>query len=909
MNKNFATCDSDRIERFLDQQLNSRDQSTFEQHLDDCEECRHALEAAAASNEIWSGVRESLPGQLWSADGVVVDSDFTADQDAVTDDRFNHDSVLKLLAPTDDDRMIGRLGSYEVLGVVGSGGMGVVLKALDPALNRYVAIKLLAPHLGSSGAARKRFSREAQAAAAVVHDNVVEIHGVADIDGLPYLVMPYVRGPSLQKRINDNGPLAVVEILRVGMQAAAGLTAAHAQGLVHRDVKPANILLADGVERVKLTDFGLARAADDASLTRTGIIAGTPQYMSPEQARGESVDQRSDLFALGSVLYTMCTGHSPFRAETSYGVLRRIIDDAPKPIRENNPDIPQWLCQIIDQLLSKDPRDRFESASQVTELLEACLAHVQQPAVVPLPVSLNARPASKRFFSGSRRVTAAIAIAAAFVFALLFWQGTNAPDIAGTWSGEGWGNVVLTEQAPAKYTGTYTDTFNEEVGKIEVKWSRIERRFNGTWSEGEDRFGRISLRRQDDQILGGWTTSKNAHINPGTPELADLSWSRKSDPAIPAAESAIVPAQAASGFPHVVQFKQGATNFVGDDSISITEVRGTSKTFAPDNTYVIKGTYQLASCDEALLAAYTTASERAKGFSRSGKGQTTTVKRGRGNFELLLPISYKGWPHVSFYAGGKSMGGNYFGTGEFVLKQWWGKKKDQGVNEKPNDSGADSNVNGSSLPIDSAESRAWQRTGSYVPPSFETFFPDDETGGVALNQLWRSNDKDARSDQEILDTVRNGLRHTNAHRTSILRWIGNKYIWGQSRQNPDAIEIMYHAADFSGKQADPYGTRHYAVYFGLSVTQPKTPSILRTLAELAIRVDDPNDLSRIQWGCQNQREELLKYLAPFLASDDEAVRAKAQVCEKIFKGELKAFGWAANQAKTRAEAKFSEQQF
>ena len=294
-------------------------------------------------------------------------------------------TILKLLAPTDDDRMIGRWGTYEVVGVVGTGGMGVVLKAFDAALNRYVAIKILAPHLGTSGAAIRRFSREGKAAAAVVHDNVIEIHGVAEAAGLPYLVMPYVRGPSLQRRLDDEGPLAVVEILRVGMQAAAGLAAAHAQGLVHRDVKPANILLADGIERVKLTDFGLARAADDASLTRTGVIAGTPQYMSPEQARGEPVDPRSDLFSLGSVLYAMCTGRPPFRAETSYGVLRRITDEEPRPIREINPDIPDWLCGIVTKLMAKRPEDRFQSASEVAALLEQCLAHVQQPTVILLP--------------------------------------------------------------------------------------------------------------------------------------------------------------------------------------------------------------------------------------------------------------------------------------------------------------------------------------------------------------------------------------------------------------------------------------------------------------------------------------------------------------------------------------------
>ena len=381
MNKNQGTCDPDRIDLFLQQKLSDAEQTAFELHLDDCHDCRRRLETAAATDNAWSEVRESLRDERVPPSGLR-----SGDSDSMGEDHSSSQTtVLKLLAPTDDDRMIGRWGTYEVVGVVGTGGMGVVLKALDIALNRYVAIKVLAPHLGSSGAARRRFSREAQAAAAVVHDNVIEIYGVAEAAGLPYLVMPYVRGPSLQRRLDDEGPMAVVEVLRVGMQAAAGLAAAHAQGLVHRDVKPANILLADGIERVKLTDFGLARAADDASLTKTGVIAGTPQYMSPEQARGEAVDQRSDLFSLGSVLYTMCTGRAPFRAETSYGVLRRITDEEPRPIREINPEIPEWICQIVAKLMAKRPEDRFQSAQEVAKLLEECLAHVQQPTVVPLP--------------------------------------------------------------------------------------------------------------------------------------------------------------------------------------------------------------------------------------------------------------------------------------------------------------------------------------------------------------------------------------------------------------------------------------------------------------------------------------------------------------------------------------------
>jgi serine/threonine protein kinase len=163
------------------------------------------------------------------------------------------------------------------------------------------------------------------------------------------------------------------------------LAAAHAQGLVHRDVKPSNILLDGSVERAMLTDFGLARAVDDASITRTGIISGTPQYMSPEQARGEPIDHRSDLFSLGSVLYAMCTGHPPFRADTTFGVLHRVGGSSPHPICEINADVPAWLGGIVSRLMSKAPKDRFATATEVATLLEQCLAHVQQPTAVSLP--------------------------------------------------------------------------------------------------------------------------------------------------------------------------------------------------------------------------------------------------------------------------------------------------------------------------------------------------------------------------------------------------------------------------------------------------------------------------------------------------------------------------------------------
>jgi serine/threonine protein kinase len=149
------------------------------------------------------------------------------------------------------------------------------------------------------------------------------------------------------KIVDREGWLTLPEILRIGLQTAAGLAAAHAQGLVHRDVKPSNILLEKGIERALLTDFGLARASDDASVTLTGYHPGTPRYMSPEQARGEAVDARSDLFSLGSVLYAMCTGRPPFRAETTFGTLRKITDSEPPLVREINPAIPQWLERCV----------------------------------------------------------------------------------------------------------------------------------------------------------------------------------------------------------------------------------------------------------------------------------------------------------------------------------------------------------------------------------------------------------------------------------------------------------------------------------------------------------------------------------------------------------------------------------
>jgi serine/threonine-protein kinase len=409
----ITACDKRRLREVLAGNVAGQIESQVADHLQTCESCRHDLELLAGGADWWSDVRSFLsshdPGV---SNPTHVDTTSGGGVSAI--DGQSSPSLeswrkqLGFLSPSESPGSLGRLGHYEITDVIGRGGMGIVLKAFDPPLNRHVAIKVLAAEWAHNATARRRFAREAQAAAAVVHDHVVPIHFVGAGGDVPYLVMACIPGPSLQERLDRTGPLELKEILRIGMQTAAGLAAAHAQGLVHRDIKPANILLENGIERVRITDFGLARAVDDVSQTQSGILAGTPQYMSPEQAAGEAVDHRADLFSLGSVLYAMCTGRSPFRAESTVAVLRRICDGHPRPLREINPEAPEWLVEIIDKLHQKQPADRFQTAAEIADLLERHLAHIQQPAVVPRPARLRQYQFWGAF--GSRRKTFGVAL-------------------------------------------------------------------------------------------------------------------------------------------------------------------------------------------------------------------------------------------------------------------------------------------------------------------------------------------------------------------------------------------------------------------------------------------------------------------------------------------------------------------
>jgi len=270
----------------------------------------------------------------------------------------NH--LTAMLSPSQVPGEIGRLGGYRVKEVVGAGGMGVVFRAEDPHLMREVALKAMLPSLAVSSTARERFLREARAAAAIQSDRVVAVFAVGEENGVPFLAMPFLRGESLEQRLS-RGPLSFAEVARIGAEIAEGLEAIHERGLVHRDVKPANVWLEGPAARVKVLDFGLARAAGDSSLTREGSLVGSPAYMSPEQARRETVDARSDLFALGVVLYRLASGRLPFDGE-ALAVLLAITSAEPPPLPA---DVPEGLARLIMRLLAKKPSDRPASAAEV----------------------------------------------------------------------------------------------------------------------------------------------------------------------------------------------------------------------------------------------------------------------------------------------------------------------------------------------------------------------------------------------------------------------------------------------------------------------------------------------------------------------------------------------------------------
>jgi len=280
--------------------------------------------------------------------------------------------VGTLDAPEAPDEL-GRLREYRIQKILGEGGMGVVYLAWDSHLHRSVALKVMKRSIAENELSRQRFLLEARATAAIDHDHIVTIYQVGDHNGVPYLVMKYLEGMTLEDRLRKQKILPPLEAVRIARQIAEGLEAAHRRNLIHRDIKPSNIWLESGRNRVKILDFGLARVADstDVNITQTGVILGTPAYMSPEQAAGLNLDGRSDLFSLGTVLYRMSVGKPPFRGSNNLAILRSLSIDEPVPPHEAVPQIPPRLSKFILKLLEKDADARPASATVVAQMLES----------------------------------------------------------------------------------------------------------------------------------------------------------------------------------------------------------------------------------------------------------------------------------------------------------------------------------------------------------------------------------------------------------------------------------------------------------------------------------------------------------------------------------------------------------
>lgn len=266
--------------------------------------------------------------------------------------------------------MIGtHIGRYRIDGELGRGGMGVVYRGTQVTLERTVAIKMLPAHLADAEN-RERFRREALTLARLAHPNIVHIYDVEDEGGHSFIMMEHVGGGSLGDRMADDAPFSAARCVEILAPILSALHAAHLAGVVHRDIKPDNILFTES-GRPKLTDFGVAHMRDAGSKTRTGVMLGTPYYMSPEQAQGRRVTAAADLYAVGVVLYEMLSGRVPFTGEDPLSVALKHLQETPRPLHELRPDLPADLCALVHRALAKDPAARFSSAAAMQDALES----------------------------------------------------------------------------------------------------------------------------------------------------------------------------------------------------------------------------------------------------------------------------------------------------------------------------------------------------------------------------------------------------------------------------------------------------------------------------------------------------------------------------------------------------------
>src|SRR5579864_1089206 len=447
MTEGTACPDLQQVMRFVLGQVPPEEVERLSQHVLTCRACvdtLHGLKAedtliqqllrlASTADRPVKGLLDSLILRLKaSAAGPeqVIDDEQTMVLKMVSGSAQSEVSYDFLLGPHERNEL-GTLGAYRILKVLGSGGMGLVFQAEDVNLERLVALKVVRPQHAEDPEARQRFLREARSAAAVKHDHIVTIYQVGQEKGIPFLAMELLEGESLESRVDRDGKLPVTEVLRIGREIAEGLAAAHERNLIHRDIKPANIWLEAGTGRVKILDFGLARPADgNVGLTGTGTVLGSTQFMAPEQARGEALDHRCDLFSLGCVLYRMCTGKAAFSGTSVMAVLTALAVEEPKAVNDLAPELPNGVADLVKTLLAKKPDDRPASARAVVEAIQALEEGEQLPGskrsgAIGLrrpqyPTSQMTRSNRRRWLVGSAAVT--LVLVAGMVLAWRRWS-------------------------------------------------------------------------------------------------------------------------------------------------------------------------------------------------------------------------------------------------------------------------------------------------------------------------------------------------------------------------------------------------------------------------------------------------------------------------------------------------------
>ncbi len=389
---NSRECPSvEQLQQLALGQLPDPPASSVEQHLFDCEPCTQATLNFVTDETLVGAMRKATAGIVPLPDGVsqlilklrdLPTHTSDADSATVLSGEAGSETMLDIdwsssFTPAEAADEIGRLNGFRILKLLGQGGMGGVFLAEDMHLQRRVALKVMRPEFAARRGATERFLREARAVAAIHDEHIVTIYQVGQDNGVPFLAQELLEGETLDARLKRENALPIADVIEIGQQIAKGLAAAHAKGLIHRDIKPANVWLESspvaerqGYVRVKLLDFGLARSVSDSeNLTQSGMILGTPAYMAPEQARGDAVDARADLFSLGCVLFQCVTGQRPFPGKGPMAILHSLATHTPAPVTTVRADVPAELSDLIERLLAKDREARPASAQDVAREL------------------------------------------------------------------------------------------------------------------------------------------------------------------------------------------------------------------------------------------------------------------------------------------------------------------------------------------------------------------------------------------------------------------------------------------------------------------------------------------------------------------------------------------------------------